>query len=324
MALRHLRIDLCEALSENPIELKLPDSLSHRVGSYMNISIHRCLDTGVAQQFLQHLGLHTAFDRPCGVGVPKRVHTKNEYLSALRKRAYHYTLILAQCAPFLKAKSINFSVNREIDQIISCWLMKCSNSFRFTNFFVPTKSTKGQLGERSMLLILLIPILLYSAASLIVSVSFKWIGTLLTVLNRLRLLHDNLWITLNFLAHKRTDSSWQPLSGRLRQCAFADENSEVIHNIDSAPIVSCGLWHLCGVALRQLMKRKKPKKNRQIIEYVVLYKKWRISILYLVKMTEGYMRSTFNTIQKGVASWKTDRKGKGVPMCIYEILALCQ
>ena len=45
--LRHFCIDLYEVLSDNPIELKLPDSLIHRVGSYMNISIHCCLDTGM-------------------------------------------------------------------------------------------------------------------------------------------------------------------------------------------------------------------------------------------------------------------------------------
>ena len=45
--------------------------------------------------------------------------------------------------------------------------MYCSNSLRFTNFLLPTKSTNGQFGERSILSILLIPILLYSAASLV-------------------------------------------------------------------------------------------------------------------------------------------------------------
>ena len=36
--------------------------------------------------------------------------------------------------------------------------MYCSNSLRFTNFLLPTKSTNGQFGERSILSILLIPI----------------------------------------------------------------------------------------------------------------------------------------------------------------------
>jgi len=47
--LRHFYIDLHEVLLENPIELKLPDSLIHRLGSYMNISVHSCLDTGMPQ-----------------------------------------------------------------------------------------------------------------------------------------------------------------------------------------------------------------------------------------------------------------------------------
>ena len=55
--------------------------------------------------------------------------------------------------------------------------MNCSNSFRLTSFFVPTKSTNGQLGVLSILSILLMPILLYSAASLVVSVILRWMGT---------------------------------------------------------------------------------------------------------------------------------------------------
>ena len=35
----------------------------------MDVSVHRCFDTGVTKQLLQHLGLHTAFDRPYGVGM---------------------------------------------------------------------------------------------------------------------------------------------------------------------------------------------------------------------------------------------------------------
>lgn len=48
---------------------------------------------------------------------------------------------------------------------------------RLTNFFDPTYSTKGQLGCLSMASILLMPILLYSAASLVVSVILRWMGT---------------------------------------------------------------------------------------------------------------------------------------------------
>ncbi len=39
--------------------------------------------------------------------------------------------------------------------------MYSSNFRRFTSFFVPTNKTKGQLGERSILSILLMPMLLY-------------------------------------------------------------------------------------------------------------------------------------------------------------------
>ena len=55
--------------------------------------------------------------------------------------------------------------------------MYSSNSRRFTSFFVPTKRTKGQLGAFSILSILLMPMLLYSAASLVVSAIFRWMGT---------------------------------------------------------------------------------------------------------------------------------------------------
>ena len=57
--------------------------------------------------------------------------------------------------------------------------MNSSNSFLFTNFLFPTKSTNGQLGVRSIESILFIPIFLYIEASLIVKVSFWFIGTLL-------------------------------------------------------------------------------------------------------------------------------------------------
>ena len=55
--------------------------------------------------------------------------------------------------------------------------MYSSNSRRLTSFFVPTNKTKGQLGERSILSILLMPMLLYSAASLAVSGILRWMGT---------------------------------------------------------------------------------------------------------------------------------------------------
>ena len=49
----------------------------------------------------------------------------------------------------------------------------CSNSFLFTSFFVPTYSTKLHMGFLSTSLILFMPILEYSAASLIVRLSFS-------------------------------------------------------------------------------------------------------------------------------------------------------
>ena len=62
---------------------------------------------------------------------------------------------------------------------MTAWLwIYSSNSFLFTNLLVPTYSTKGQFGSRSMLEILLIPILLNSAASGIVKAIFWYIGTL--------------------------------------------------------------------------------------------------------------------------------------------------
>ena len=42
----------------------------------MDVSVHRCFYTCVTKQLLQHLGLYTAFNRSCGVGVAQRVHTK--------------------------------------------------------------------------------------------------------------------------------------------------------------------------------------------------------------------------------------------------------
>lgn len=47
----------------------------------------------------------------------------------------------------------------------------------FDQFFGPNIENNGQFGLRSILSILLIPMLLYAAASLIVSVIFRWIGT---------------------------------------------------------------------------------------------------------------------------------------------------
>ena len=42
----------------------------------MDVSVHRCFDTCVTKQLLQHLGLYTAFNRSCGVGMAQGVHTE--------------------------------------------------------------------------------------------------------------------------------------------------------------------------------------------------------------------------------------------------------
>ena len=42
----------------------------------MDVSVHRCFYTCVTKQLLQHLGLYTAFNRSCGVGVAQSVHTE--------------------------------------------------------------------------------------------------------------------------------------------------------------------------------------------------------------------------------------------------------
>ena len=61
--------------------------------------------------------------------------------------------------------------------MISSWRIYSSNSRRFTSFHVPTKSTNGQFACFSMASILSIPMRLYSAASFIVSIILRWIGT---------------------------------------------------------------------------------------------------------------------------------------------------
>ena len=35
----------------------------------MDVFVHCCFDTCVTKQLLQHLGLYTAFNRSCGVGM---------------------------------------------------------------------------------------------------------------------------------------------------------------------------------------------------------------------------------------------------------------
>ncbi len=51
--------------------------------------------------------------------------------------------------------------------------MNCSNSFLFTNFFVLTNKTNGQFGVLRSFSILFWPMLLYSAASLMVNAAFR-------------------------------------------------------------------------------------------------------------------------------------------------------
>ena len=51
------------------IELKLRHGIDQRIVCDMNIPIHCCFDAGMTQQLLQHLGLHPAFNRSCGVGM---------------------------------------------------------------------------------------------------------------------------------------------------------------------------------------------------------------------------------------------------------------
>lgn len=62
-------------------------------------------------------------------------------------------------------------------QMTSLVLINSSNARRLTSFLLPTKSTKGQFGCFDKASILLTPMLLYSAASLMVSVIFRWMGT---------------------------------------------------------------------------------------------------------------------------------------------------
>ena len=74
--LHHFRIWLYWISSDYTILLKLLDGIIQRFGSHMNIPIHCCFDAGMTQQLLQHLRLHTAFNRSCSVGMSQGVHTK--------------------------------------------------------------------------------------------------------------------------------------------------------------------------------------------------------------------------------------------------------
>ena len=56
---------------------KLPYRFRHRFIRHMNIPIHCRFYTRVTKQSLQHLWLHTAFNRSCGVCMAKCVHTES-------------------------------------------------------------------------------------------------------------------------------------------------------------------------------------------------------------------------------------------------------
>ena len=74
--LHHFRIWLYWISSDYTILLKLLDGIIQRFGSHMNVPIHCCFDAGMTQQLLQHLRLHTAFNRSCSIGMSQGVHTK--------------------------------------------------------------------------------------------------------------------------------------------------------------------------------------------------------------------------------------------------------
>ena len=74
--LHHFRIWLYWISSDYTILLKLLDGIIQRFGSHMNIPIHCGFDAGMTQQLLQHLRLHTAFNRSCSIGMSQSVHTK--------------------------------------------------------------------------------------------------------------------------------------------------------------------------------------------------------------------------------------------------------
>ena len=64
--LRQFRVDL---YAESPVRLKLLHSLIQRFRCDMDVSVHRCFDTCVTKQLLQHFWLHPAFDCPRGVSM---------------------------------------------------------------------------------------------------------------------------------------------------------------------------------------------------------------------------------------------------------------
>ena len=70
--LHHFRIWLYWISSDYTILLKLLDGIIQRFGSHMNMPIHRCFYTCVTKQLLKNLGLHTAFNRSCSIGMPLR------------------------------------------------------------------------------------------------------------------------------------------------------------------------------------------------------------------------------------------------------------
>jgi len=68
---RHILFCLCRCQSLFELSLlKKPDAHFHAVIRDMNISVHRHFHAGMAEELLQGLGLHPAFDGAGGVGMP--------------------------------------------------------------------------------------------------------------------------------------------------------------------------------------------------------------------------------------------------------------
>ena len=102
--------------AETPF-FKLLHSLIRGFVCHMDITIHGGLPARSTNRALNNPSL--LWEMPVSHSLPLRFFMY-VLLSELRKRAYHNMLIIAQCAPFLKAKSANFSDNRRNIQITGC------------------------------------------------------------------------------------------------------------------------------------------------------------------------------------------------------------
>ena len=96
----------------------------------MDVSVHWVLGNQVIHHSLPFSFLPVVYSFPTG-----------------GKRAYYNNIIITDKLFLLKL----FLQIIFCSQITSFSLMNCSNSFRLTGFFVPTKSTNGQLGVLSIL-----------------------------------------------------------------------------------------------------------------------------------------------------------------------------